>query len=112
MRTQGSKIQFIHNYNRYHIHFFQGVQWATVRYMIGQIQYGGRVTDDYDKRLLVTFATTWFKEDMFQPTFNFHRGYTIPQNLKSIESYLDFISTLPATDTPEAFGLHPNADIT
>ena len=97
--------------------------------MLGEVQYGGRVTDDFDKRLLNTFAkvTTqlcppcgnnvavcaqaWFGDHMFQPSFCFYKGYSIPL-FKLVTDYLDYIDKLPLTDTPEVFGLHGNADIT
>jgi dynein heavy chain len=79
--------------------------------MFGEIQYGGRVTDDYDKRLLNTFCKVWFREEMFGPAFTYHKVYVIPRCAK-LQEYFDYINGLPSYDTPEVFGLHPNADIT
>lgn len=37
--------------------------------------------------------------------------YYIPRD-GSLQSYQDYITVLPAVDQPQAFGQHPNADIT
>jgi dynein heavy chain, axonemal len=47
---------------------------------------------------------------MFLDNFSFYKGYTIP-SLKMIDEYRQSIETLPPLDTPDVFGLHPNADI-
>lgn len=87
------------------------VSWSTVRYMLGEVQYGGRVTDDYDKKLLNTFATVWFTDDLFTNEFEFFRGYKILK-FRNQEEYLTEIDQMSSTDPPQVYGLHPNADIT
>ncbi|UYV82972.1 DNAH8 [Cordylochernes scorpioides] len=101
----------------------EGVSWKTIHYMIGEVQYGGRVTDDYDKRLLNTFAAVsqltvcvtdmlvWFGENIFDDEFCYYVGYPIPKCL-TLGDYFKAIEELPNVDSPQAFGLHPNADIT
>ncbi|EDQ85634.1 uncharacterized protein MONBRDRAFT_38754 [Monosiga brevicollis MX1] len=89
----------------------KGVAWPTVRYMLSEVHYGGRVTDDRDKRLLITYCTEWFKESMFKPEFKFYDNYNIPVHAK-IGEYFETIEAMSTFDGPEVFGLHSNADIT
>ncbi|XP_058453053.1 dynein axonemal heavy chain 8 [Malaya genurostris] len=89
----------------------RGISWKTVRYMLGEVQYGGRVTDDYDKRLLNTFAKVWFSDMMFLEEFRFFREYRI-MKFKSLEEYMEAIEQMSLIDPPQVYGLHANADIT
>ncbi|KAL5105018.1 hypothetical protein TcWFU_009077 [Taenia crassiceps] len=105
-----STMQFIQNHLD-DMDAHKGISWPTICYMIGEVQYGGRVTDDYDKRLLNTYTQVWFTDRIFMDDFQFYTGYSIPR-ARTVEEYQIRISELPATDSPECFGLHPNADIT
>ncbi|XP_073486924.1 dynein axonemal heavy chain 5-like [Aquarana catesbeiana] len=105
-----ASIQFVQNHLD-DVGTKRPVNWNCLRYMLGEVQYGGRVTDDLDKTLLNTFARVWFGDHMFSDKFCFYKGYGIPKG-KAIDEYLQYIELLPLVDTPEVFGLHPNADIT
>ncbi|KAM9416983.1 dynein axonemal heavy chain 5 isoform 1-T1 [Salvelinus alpinus] len=105
-----SSMQFVQNHLD-ELDVKRGVNWSCLRYMLGEVQYGGRVTDDLDKHLLNTFTRVWFSESTFADKFCFYKGYTIPK-AKNVPDYLLHIDTLPLVDSPEVFGLHPNADIT
>lgn len=89
----------------------RGISWSTLRYMLGEVQYGGRVTDDYDKRLLNTFAKVWFFDRMFDESYEFYSGYKI-MRFKNQEEYMGPIDDMAEVDPPQVYGLHSNANIT
>lgn len=80
-------------------------------YMVSAVQYGGRVTDDFDNRLLATFTKVWFTDQLFDDDFQFYKGYGI-MKFKNIPEYIEEIEKMKTVDPPQAYGLHTNADIT
>uniref|UniRef100_A0A1I8GN74 Dynein heavy chain 10, axonemal n=1 Tax=Macrostomum lignano TaxID=282301 RepID=A0A1I8GN74_9PLAT len=92
------------------------IPWGSLKYLIGEVMYGGRAIDNFDRRVLNTYMDEYFGDfifDTFQP-FHFYVNeevdYHIPEDGPK-DSYTDYIETLPLTNTPEVFGLHPNAEI-
>jgi dynein heavy chain len=79
----------------------------------GHINYGGRVTDDWDRRCLITLLKKYSNMDVLEDGFKFSESgiYFAPTN-GSIESYKEYIEGLPLVDNPEVFGMHENANIT
>merc|ERR1711970_14226 len=80
------------------------ISCSTVQYMISEVQYGGRITDDLDRELFNTYVAKWFNDDVFKPTFAFNNyaadfNYKIPEGLE-IQAYRDYIDTLPMVDSP------------
>ena len=87
------------------------VTWSTIRYMISEIQYGGRITDDWDRRQMNTFAEKYFAQSSLEPHCTLHPGYEIPTG-NDITVYRNHIeSNLPDVDSPEVFGLNMNTDL-
>ncbi|KAG5458391.1 MAG: dynein, axonemal, heavy chain 10, partial [Olpidium bornovanus] len=92
------------------------VPWSSLRYLIGETIYGGRVTDDLDRRVVITYLEEYmgdFLFDSFQPFHFYHNAqvdYRVPQ-IGARDDYLREIESLPLTNGPDVFGLHPNAEI-
>eukprot|EP00854_Cymbomonas_tetramitiformis_P001348 gene1348-1949_t len=91
----------------------EDVPYAALKYAIGECNYGGRVTDDKDRRLLNTLLDRVFDPDIINTSgfaLSSSGTYKIPP-MGSHASYIETIITLPAVSTPEVFNLHDNADI-
>ena len=87
--------------------------WDALKYLIAGVSYGGHVTDDWDRRLLLTYINDFFCDMCLEdPYYKLSSlpTYYIPKD-GSLQSYRDLVDRLPTADKPEAFGQHNNADI-
>ncbi|RLN87140.1 hypothetical protein BBJ28_00011147, partial [Nothophytophthora sp. Chile5] len=104
-------------------HLYNGpISWPTLQYMVAEVQYGGKITDNMDRRLFNYYAEWCLTPEVCSPTFSYNPAepifrlpndfnYRIPV-VDTIDDYRHFCHTFPEIDSPEIFGLHPNADLT
>jgi dynein heavy chain len=89
------------------------VPFKILQFLIGIINYGGRVTDDKDSKLISAVLKKYFNTNIFKDNYKFSDSgmYYAPkqQNLTDI---FDYLESLPLDDAPDVFGLHSNANIT
>ena len=81
--------------------------------MTGHINYGGRVTDDWDRRCLISLLKKYYSPDVLEDGYKFSDSgdYYAPTH-GDIDTYRAYIDDLPLIDSPEVFGLHENANTT
>jgi dynein heavy chain len=94
----------------------EDIPWDSLKFLMGDAMYGGRVSDDFDRRILTTYCNEFFGDflfDTFQQFFFSRDGhdYQLPPQGSTFEDYVRQVHDLPLTSSPAVFGLHPNAEI-
>lgn len=85
----------------------------ALRYLTGECNYGGRVTEGLDRRTLMVFMDEYYCEEIFDDNHKFSPSgiYYAPKH-GEYESYIEYARSLPQFPEPEIFGFHANAAIT
>ena len=98
------------------------ISWSTFQYMVAEVQYGGKITHQVDRRIFSTYTQVWLTAQTCEDGYAFNPKepilripddfrYIIP-NGSELTKNRQFIESFPQLDSPEVFGLHPNADLT
>jgi dynein heavy chain len=89
--------------------------WDALNYVTGQINYGGRVTDDWDRRCLMSILSIYLVPDILSDEYRFSKSglyYAPPVATGGIKGVISYLEALPTSDDPEVFGMHENANVT
>lgn len=80
--------------------------------MAAEANYGGRVTDPMDRRLIKIILKQFYSGEILHDNFALSKsGIYKVLDEPNFERCLEYIKTLPMNDLTEVFGLHPNAEI-
>ena len=98
---------------------YESMPLAALRYTTGECNYGGRVTDDKDRRCLNALLLNFYNDDAISVGYSFQatgtaesRAAFAQPKADTHEEYMAALRALPQFPSPEVFGLHPNAAIT
>ncbi|XP_017386886.1 dynein heavy chain 9, axonemal isoform X2 [Cebus imitator] len=86
------------------------VPYDDLRYLFGEIMYGGHITDDWDRRLCRTYLGEFIRPEMLEGELSLAPGFPLPGNM-DYNGYHEYIDAELPPESPYLYGLHPNAEI-
>ncbi|XP_067892376.1 dynein axonemal heavy chain 11 [Heterodontus francisci] len=86
------------------------VPWEDLRYLFGEIMYGGHITDDWDRRLCRTYLEEYMQPNQFERKMALAPGFVAHSNL-DYNGYHRYIDEMLPSESPVHYGLHSNAEI-
>ncbi|XP_074644244.1 dynein axonemal heavy chain 1-like [Tubulanus polymorphus] len=93
---------------------YEDIPYKVLVYTAGHINYGGRVTDDWDRRCLMNILSDFYNPIVCDEEHVYSESAIYRQISPALDvnGYISYIKSLPINDSPEIFGLHDNANIT
>jgi dynein heavy chain len=90
---------------------FEEMPWAAITYITGHVNYGGRVTDDQDRRCLMNILKTYYpgEEVVQDDSYKFSESgtyYSPP--VGSFKAVMEYFDNLPMVDNPEVIARLPH----
>ncbi|KAM6202712.1 dynein axonemal heavy chain 11 isoform 2-T2 [Rhynchocyon petersi] len=86
------------------------VPWEDLRYLFGEIMYGGHITDDWDRKLCRVYLEEFMNPALIEDELMLAPGFAAPPNL-DYSGYHQYIEEMLPPEGPALYGLHPNAEI-
>jgi len=98
------------------------IPWDDLRYIIGEIMYGGHIVDDWDRRLssayLEFLLVDKINEDLdlipyMSSNLSIKLSLKTPINhqVYTFDRWGEYIENTVTSESPALFGLHPNAEL-
>jgi len=91
------------------------IPWDDLRYIFGDIMYGGHIVDDIDRIFCTGFLVNLMNDSLLDEAnmFPFSEGKAVFKcpAPTTYEKYVEYIDQELPPETPLAFGMHPNAEI-
>eukprot|EP00804_Cyclotella_cryptica_P004521 CCRYP_006874-RA/>CCRYP_006874-RA protein AED:0.08 eAED:0.09 QI:0/0/0.5/1/0/0/2/139/4220 len=87
------------------------IPWDDLRYIFGEIMYGGHITDAWDRRTCNTYLQEYQREELFTGLELAPGFKSPPPGEMDYDDYVKYTETSIPVESPLLFGLHPNAEI-
>jgi dynein heavy chain, axonemal len=101
--------EILHNY----LGNYEKVPYSDLRYLYGEVMYGGHITDNWDRRTNNTYLMVLIEPGiMSEMNLTRAHGFKSPKPDRFDRSnYLAYVDEKLPAEIPNMFGLHPNAEI-